>query len=419
MNTRTFAARLLAAVLTVTTAGVVALESPAAAAITGCPKGSSKHCYGLGRLYQNNNLHAVGANLYVDCLAVTNRSTDFVNMEMWLTTQNTRPLNQQNWVEAGMTSGTLYSSPGHEKGFIWYWADSYTNLGHYYEHYIGGATAGSTTNVTFNWEGPQTWGVYKGGKRVGGSGVGAYPGDVDLGAESTTYQTAVWGHGLDWQYKNIAGTWNWVSPSIVTTGSTIKAAAASGSGRAHARVNVSTPTWKCGGKPPALRTAVAADAATLLQTDEGTDELLRDKAAQVAAAVGADDLGAIRYVKSTREAAVSRTSETSVQQSSDDTSTGDPATTDPTATDPSGTDPDGADPTAADPTADSSAPADDRAVYVVQTEGSFVKDVGHDKDPVQGNVLEMVIDAQTGELTDWGILRDTNGFASLGPAKVG
>jgi len=403
MRKRAFSARLLTIILAAGAVGVVT-DSPALA-ITGCPRGTTKHCYGLGRLSNNNNLHAVGANLYVDCLAVTNRDTDFINMEMWLRTQNRRPLADQNWVEAGMTSGTLYSSPGHEKGFIWYWADSYTDQGRYYEHYIGGAATRTSTNVTFTWEGNGVWGVFKGGTRVGGSGVGAYPGDVDLGAESTTYQSAAWGQAVDWQYKNAAGTWNWVNPTIHNTGTTIKAAMPGGTGRAHAQIYVQTPTWRCGGNPPALQAAESAgtesagaeqagvqsaDAATLLQSEQGTESLLRSNATRVAASLGVPNVGALQYTKSTRTTAVSRTSSTTVLKTEG----------------------------VAQAEAASTA-ADNRSVYVVQTRGSFVKDVGHGRDPVRGNVLELVVDAQTGELTDWGIMRDSDGFAALGVAKAG
>lgn len=376
-------------------AAIVAVGGSPASAITGCPRGTTQHCYGLGRFNNNNNLHAVGANLYVDCLAVTNRDTDFINMEMWLTTQNTRPINQQNWVEAGMTSGTLYNSPGREKGFIWYWADSYSDRGLYYEHYIGAASTRTATNVTFTYEGNNTWGVFKGGTRVGGSGVGAYPGTVDLGAETTTHQSAVWGNAVDWQYKDRSNNWHWINPIARTTGSTITAGVPSGTGRPRAQVYVQTPSWRCGGNPPAALQTDAAemhsktpDPAVLLQSEKGTESLLRSEVTKVAASLGVPEVGAVNFVASTRNAAVSRTSNTAVLKTDGSTQL-----------------------TAA------SSVTDDRPVYVVQTQGSFVKEVGHGRGPVTGSILEVVVDAETGALTDWGILRDSNNMASLGVTK--
>jgi hypothetical protein len=395
MGRKAFNAKVLALTLVLSAACLVITESPAAAT-DGCPNGSFAHCYGTGWLYNNNNLHAVGANLEVDCLAVVDRGTDFANMEMWLRTENTRPFADQNWVEEGMTSGRLWYSPGLEIGFIWYWADSYTDQDNYYEHYIGAASVGTYTNVTFTWEGNSTWGVYRGGTRVGGSGVGAYPGYANVGGESTTDQTAIWGHAVDWQYKNVAGTWNWISPSIVTTGPAIKASASSGTGRAHAQVNVTTPTWKCGGNPPAEYLVPQGSAGvgltdpeTLLRSTLGTKSLLRSQITRVAASLGVQKVGTLKYIASTRNAAMSRASKTTIFKSQD----------------------------ASQMTAGSTL-VDNRPVYVVQVHGSFVKEFGQGRNPVRGNVLEVVVDAKTGQMTDWGILGDSNDFASLGVPKT-
>jgi len=364
---------------------VVVTGSPAAAVITtGCPAGTQDNCYAQGRLYQYNNLQAVGGNLEVDCLAVINRAKDFANMEMWLHTATNRPqIPERNWVEEGMTSGTLYSSPGHEQGFIWFWADNYGDTGQYFEHYIQPASVNTYTNVTFRWQSNAKWGIYRANVKVGESGAGPYPGESDLGGESTTYQAAIWGHGVDYQYQDAAGTWHWIKPATYTLGPTIKVSVPAGTGRAAAKVNISTPTWVCGGSPPAIATpatAPAEDPATLLKTEAGTTSLLRSQMALAAATLGVPSTGSVTYVKSTRDAAAAHISNAGVMTDS--------------------------------------GVSDTRPVYVVQTHGSFTKAFGDGRAPVTGDVLEIVVDAQTGLITDWGITRDTNGFESLGISTI-
>jgi hypothetical protein len=350
--------------------GVLVAPSPAEATIPSCPG----HCYGIASYNQYDNLEAVGGNLSVACLHVPDRDNHFVNMEMWLTTRADR--SATNWVEAGMTAGTLYASPGHEKGFIWYWADAYTDIGAYFEHYIGLASANVFTNVSFYWEpnssGVWGWGVYTGGVRRGWSGVGAYPGRVDVGAESTDGNIAVWGDAVEWQYRDKARNWHWIFPSPLVQGTAIYS-----SSPGLGRVSVWTPQWRCGGPgpaaaPAALSSAAAEQARQLMQTPQGTRQQLQEMVKHLAAAHGNGDLGSGHYVKTTRGAALRQNGGTEV--------------------------------------------IDSRPVYVVQLGGNFQKQSQH-HGIVAGNSLEVVVDAATGEVTDWGLTASAQDLGRLGPMQ--
>jgi hypothetical protein len=61
--------------------------------------------------------------------------------------------------------------------------------------------------------------------------------------------------------------------------------------------------------------------------------------------------------------------------------------------------------------------ADNRAVYVVQVDGAFTKAISKDH-VVKGKVLELVFDAETGQLTDLGIQPADNNFSTLGAAQT-
>jgi hypothetical protein len=192
------------------------LGAGSADAIAGCPSYPS-HCHAVARYgpvagQQAYYLNAVGADLEVDCLWVDNPYTDFVNYELWMTTNNNYSATGY-WVEGGMTAGTLsHGVGGHPTGFLWYWADMRPNGGGYWEHYISDATTGTYTNLSFYWAGNGAWNVYKGGSYVGQSTYnGDWAGGGQTGAESTSPNIYVSGNTRNWQWLNGSGRWDWIT----------------------------------------------------------------------------------------------------------------------------------------------------------------------------------------------------------------
>ena len=360
---RTLSVRIGAAALTVMI-GVTLAPAPAQAYVPWCPS----RCHGWARFNSHDNLHAVGTDLSVQCLHVPNRADHFVNMEMWLTTQTNRPnAADWNWVEAGMTAGTLWHSPGHERGFIWFWADMYGDSDNYYEHYISGASTNTSTNISFYWESPG-WGVYKGGSKVGWSGVGAYPGTVDVGGESTNGMIAVHGRATNWQYADKNMTWRWITPLYAPTHQTGEAIRASMPG--GSTVNVDSPYWACGGPAPtSLNQASSAETVRAnMRTPEGARSHLKSEIARVVQQLGKADLTKATYTQTSRNTALGR---------------------------------------------HGGAKAADGRSSDVQIPGSFSKQV-KDGRKVTGTVLELVIDAETGQLTDWGLTQKADSLHGLG-----
>ncbi|GAA2616335.1 hypothetical protein GCM10010399_54060 [Dactylosporangium fulvum] len=344
--------------LLATTIPVLLVSAGPASAGSGCPRhdGSSR-CYARGVLNQYDNLHAIGADLYVNCLHVEDRRRDFINLEMWLRTQVNTSI--PAWVEIGMTAGTLTYSPGKEQGFIWFWAD---NVGAaYYEHYIGPAYVRTWTNVSFYWEGNGWWGVYNGGRRVGGSSVGAYPGVASIGAEATTDRVALDGSARNWMYRDrVQGIWGTVSPNRSIEGDPLVLNASVGSGSVAAW----TPRWACGGPPPSSATETDASLPGTAR------EALPAVARRLAGVAGDAAPGAMRFVQSTRREAAR-----SVMSAEVDT---------------------------------------DEPVYVVEVDGTFSRRALQGTTSVTGTKLIAVVEANTGRVLDWGTTKAASSLSKLG-----
>ncbi|WP_280759353.1 hypothetical protein [Prescottella agglutinans] len=108
-----------------TAAALVAIPllNPAAAQATSgvCPGATdgNGHCYAIASFGTSSPvwMDGLSADLKVDCLAVGNPNTDFINYEMWMLT-NRNVANSKTWIEQGMTAGTL-ASAGNPVGFMW------------------------------------------------------------------------------------------------------------------------------------------------------------------------------------------------------------------------------------------------------------------------------------------------------------
>jgi hypothetical protein len=213
------------ALLVSASAGVAMLVgfTTPAGAITGCPAGTVSHCYSIGRMGENWTgnfvpINAISGNLVVNCLGV-DQTTDFVNYETWLDTNlNVDPVGAY-WVEEGAKLGIGVT--GADEGFQWFWADNRPNGGGYYEHYLGDASLNQFTNVSFYWvSGTGNWDVYLGGNYVGESvNNGAFAGGSDTGIEATTASATFEGWTQYWQYAN--PSWDWNNVSVAGVGEAV------------------------------------------------------------------------------------------------------------------------------------------------------------------------------------------------------
>jgi hypothetical protein len=208
----------LAASMTV--AGL-AVFTPAADAITGCPSGSGGHCYAIGRMGENSTgrfvpINAIGGDLYLTCIGGINENVDFVNYETWLDTNLNIAGVGAYWVEEGMKLGIGVFGQNH--GFQWFWADNRPNGGGYNEHYFGRpAYLQQFHNVTFRWLGGPNWNVLLDGGVVGESvNNGAFAGGSDTGVETTTGGARFNGSTRWWQYAD--PSWNWHNVSAAGDG---------------------------------------------------------------------------------------------------------------------------------------------------------------------------------------------------------
>lgn len=354
MRFRRVGAVLFSAIMATT--GLVANQGTASA-IAGCPiPDGDSHCHAVGGYGPSFNfpptyVNALGANIAVDCLHVGNRATDFINFEMWLTTD------AGNWVEEGMTAGTLWASPGQEQGFIWYWADMRRQLNSYSEHYIGNASTGTYSNVAFYGEGGGNWGVYRNGTKIGTSlGMGQVASGGQLGAESTSRDVTVNGNANSWGFYGYDNNWHLVSGEAFYNNSQGLMTGYANGQYVHAQ----TPS--CSGlTSTGTFQAPTADPAGLAAT-----------ARKAALATGEDNPYDVRVVRSNRKAA-------NAMVGSDT--------------------------------------AGDQAVHVIQQRGSFTSPggrapVGHQAPT--GNVLTTTIDAVTGQLLDLTITSEAPDLNTLG-----
>jgi hypothetical protein len=185
-------------------AASVAVIAPQADAITGCPAGTSSHCYVEGEMGQAWTgsfvpINAIGGDLYIDCLYVPTNS-DFVNYESWLDTDLNNAAIDSYWVEGGAKLGIGVS--GAWEGYQWFWADSRPGDG-YHEHYLGSASTYAFENVTFTWLGSGDWDVKFGNSVVGESvGAGDFGGGTQTGVETTNGASGFDSWTRNWQYAD-------------------------------------------------------------------------------------------------------------------------------------------------------------------------------------------------------------------------
>lgn len=157
----------------------------------------------------------------------------------------------------------------------------------------------------------------------------------------------------------------------------------------QAQVSVRTPYFPCGGpvslagngdlggaaqSTPLGPSTALPEHRAMLTTEAGTREYLTTHANDIAHRFGVPGKGAKRYVKINRRAAVKR------QGNGDEV-------------------------------------ADDRPVYVVQVDGAFSKATSKGR-TAKGSVLELLFDAETGELTDLGIESTSNNLNTLGAVQT-
>jgi hypothetical protein len=353
--------RPLARLATVTLGiGVAVVLTPLPSYAATCTWGS--HCYALTEYGASLGGYAptngTSIDLEADCLTVSNANTDFIDWEVWNDTND--DMGQGNyWVEAGMTAGTVVDGNGTHVGFQWFWADNRPNGGGYNEHYVGGASTHIYTNVSIYWQGNANWDVYINNSYVGTSadnGANGWGGNA--GMESTTTSARIRASLNNYQYAD--PNWNWigVNPNLQFYGS-------SGwvNGSTQAGSSIGAWTTVSNGCP---RTAAAQlDAAGRFSgspmTASSAGSSLRTLATRVSADNGEKNPRGLSYLLTTRKQAAALMN-TSV--------------------------------------------ASDGPAYVVTLQGSFTGahahvPAGHAR-PTGGN-MTVVVDANTGQITDMGI----------------
>jgi hypothetical protein len=133
-----------------------------------------------------------------------------------------------------------------------------------------------------------------------------------------------------------------------------------------------------------------------MTSTEGRESVLQSTVDRVTESLATAPTSDIRYVKSTRNTAAGSDSNADVRDTRDNGSFE--------------TAPERA------PELDDVSAIDNRSVYVAQVTGIFTK-AGHDGITVHGDTLEIVVDAKTGQLTDWGITNGSPGLDRLGPPR--
>lgn len=330
-------------------------------AVTACSSGY--HCYGEDQLEGNGSYpSAAGTDLKVDCLGVSDPNSQFANWEMWFAT-NTPQVSYDTWVEEGMTYGSLQSG---QVGFMWYWADERPNGG-YSEHYIQNASGGSTTNVSVYYAGSNNDDVYLGGSYVGtstGNGSGGLY--ANAGAEVTTTNTHVNGSSNNFQYQNSSG-WHSATPNPYDNSGGLWSTYTSGS---YLWVNTGCNTPAASTKP---------EATSMPSNAEQVRRILAGIGRHAASRTHESKPSSIRMAKSTRHQALSLLGGDKVNGN--------------------------------------------QAVYAVQLKGtfsSFRRAPQHKKGRIPaGNTLTVLVDAATGQVTDWSITNTSaDTLTRLGPVTT-
>ncbi|MFC4908143.1 hypothetical protein [Actinomadura gamaensis] len=338
------------------TVGCVVLGGAGAAGAAGCS--ASGHCYAIDSASPRPRLTAASADLKVDCLSVANTAAQFANYEMWVKT-NTPRVSFDTWVEIGMTSGTLQ---GGYRGLLWYWADKRPDNS-YYEHYLGRARPGRAANVNVMYAGGAKWNVYLGRSYAGtSSGNGVNGLSVDTGAEVTTTRTTVNGSSSNYQYRN--GGWHAVAPNVYRSANS-KGLWSTYAKRGYFWTNTGCRRLGAAAEKPAPTAPVPNGRSAAAQA-------LGQIGRTAAANAGERIPSGLSYVRTTRQRAAAATG---------------------------------------------SRVNSDESVYVVQMRGNFTAPrhpvPGKSGRPVTGHALTLVIDAATGQVTDWGLTSEMSG--SFGP----
>ncbi|RBQ21632.1 hypothetical protein DP939_02670 [Spongiactinospora rosea] len=321
----------------------------------------SSHCYALAHTAINaTQINAVGLGIWTECLHVADPVGDFATNEIWMWTDD----DPVYFIEGGYIRGLVY---GHsQQSFRWFWAEAAPSG--FYTHYIQEAARYEFKNLSFYKEPTQgdRWSIRLAGTTVGLSDQSANGGIyVQVGAETTDPQVEDHGKSIDLRYRyNGASLW--------TVGTSYATGATAGVYTMASQPNVGgdgTEHWSlqdlCGSGPMA---AAKAAAVAPRMSD------LKANSLAFIAKLGkgnAEQKPAMRMVKSTRRAAQPGARLTS-----------------------------------------------DQATYVIQATGKFTADLAPrpPKAPAPtGTVLTMVVDAQTGELTDWSLTKKLpRDLASLG-----
>lgn len=364
--------------------GIVAsimVAGPAQAAQTGCTNQEANgHCYSLGTYYTLGQtfFSAAGADLTAYCLGFSNGlRDDYVNYETWVYTNMNVPT-AYTWVEGGITNGPLYATDEVtilSQGVQWFWAEArprnlpdqpmdWSGPDNYAEHFIAWGALAQTRNVAFYFEGGTNWGVYFNGSKVGTSTAnGAYAARTESGMESTTYRGVVAGISKNFTYIDGNGHAYYPTPSPNHDAGTWLYL---NSGYVNAGMG------SCSN--PAAAPAAAAPVA-LPMSPTTYRQTLSDVTRALASANGEPKPSEITFIKTTRRKANQ---------------------------------------------ALGSAVVDDADVYLVQVTGNFVAHRAHvpaGSALPTGSSMTLTVDANTGQILDWGVTKEPQDISTLGVAS--
>jgi hypothetical protein len=338
--------------------GSVAAVAPGTAAFAATCSTSS-HCYGEVTYYSSSQFWGLEQGLNVSCLGpVSSPSSNFVTEEMWLITANS---SGADWVEEGMA----YGNPQGSKRYF-YWADSRPNGGGYHEHDLSiSANLHQTYDDTISWNG-SGWDVNRDGSHLGTST--SNPGQshyAEAGEELTVNSGAAAAESV-YLYRQMSynGAWNAGWGGSVTTDNppyggweNAPYSADFYSNCSFAAANSNGPTFHS-------------------FTDASAGAAVTKVVADLAVANGGAAPQAVTYVKTTRQAAATLTSQAKVDS--------------------------------------------DQPVYLATFTGQFTGKAAktpHGTTTPQGKTMTAAIDPATGRITDWGIEQHAVRLAALGQVR--
>lgn len=354
----------LAAALPAATALLLALPLVGVGATSTAIAGPcANHCYGI---VEWDNIRVNGGLTYLteNCMNVPRPDTDFVDNEMWV------DFSSNTWTEAGENYGV---ANGANKRF--FWADQRPG-NDYHEHYASyGPNTGQVYGDQIRWAGyPQAWDVSVGGFNGTSTGQPGPATHLQAGLETTDHNSSesAFQSGLAWYstpdnakhspWGN--STYRYITPNSGVSVDWNTYPSSFGVGINSCLSSAAAPT----GMPPAPPTGT-----TLTQPQ------LRDLATSFAARLGEPAPSNILAVETTRAAAVP-------------TISGGETVNDPQA-------------------------APGRDVFAITAVGQFHADFAARPPGAAaptGNALELVVDAHTGEITDWGLNAVAPSLASAG-----